>query len=394
MTLDVPTLMLAGSFVAAMCAAFLLFSWWQHRETSAALWWAGGHLTLGLGVMSLAVGFASKATPLFGVGLTLIVVAPALTWSGVRAFHRQPVRYLPIAGGPFIWLAAVASLGLHGQEWSLPVVNTTIAIAYNAAAIAEIARRSELLHARVPLMALIGIHIAVLAMAIPDALMGRMSVSAPPPLASLFGLIHFETIVYLVGTTVFFIAMTKERGELQQRRDAETDVLTGLPNRRAFLAAAERLAARSRRDRRPLAIAAFDLDRFKQVNDTYGHAIGDRALQVFAEVARESLRPGDLVSRIGGEEFAAMFPGADREVAYLMSERIRRAFAVAALTVDGRELGATVSAGVALGAEAEPLAEIMERADAALYTAKLNGRDRVECDGGPPRAYPRLVDVA
>jgi diguanylate cyclase (GGDEF)-like protein len=221
-----------------------------------------------------------------------------------------------------------------------------------------------------------------------------MSILEPPALASLFGLIHFETIVYLIGTTVFFVAMMKEQSELRQRQDAETDALTGLPNRRAFLAVAERLAARSRRDRRPLAVAAFDLDRFKQVNDTYGHALGDRTLQVFAEVARESLRPGDLVSRIGGEEFAAVFPGADREVAYLMSERIRRAFAVAALAVNGRELGATVSAGVAVAVDAETLAEVMERADAALYRAKLNGRDRVECDGGPPRAYPRLVEVA
>jgi diguanylate cyclase (GGDEF)-like protein len=394
MTLDVPTLMLAGSFVAAMCAAFLLFSWWQHRETSAALWWAGGHLTLGLGVMSLAVGFVGNAAPLFGIGLTLIVVAPALIWSGVRAFHRQPIPYLLIAAGPVIWLAAFASLALHGQAWTLPLVNTMIAIAYNAAAIAELARRSGLLRAGVPLMALMAVHIAALSMAVPDALAGRMSILEPPALASLFGLIHFETIVYLIGTTVFFVAMMKEQSELRQRQDAETDALTGLPNRGAFLAVAERLAARSRRDRRPLAVAAFDLDRFKQVNDTYGHALGDRTLQVFAEVARESLRPGDLVSRIGGEEFAAVFPGADREVAYLMSERIRRAFAVAALAVNGRELGATVSAGVAVAVDAETLAEVMERADAALYRAKLNGRDRVECDGGPPRAYPRLVEVA
>jgi diguanylate cyclase (GGDEF)-like protein len=215
----------------------------------------------------------------------------------------------------------------------------------------------------------------------------------PPPLASLFGLIHFETIIFVVGTTLFFVALKRERAELRQRHDAETDVLTNLPNRRAFLAVAERLVERCRRDRKPFSVAVFDLDHFKHVNDTHGHRIGDRTLQVFADVAREALRPGDIISRIGGEEFAAIFPGTDLQSACKGAERVRTGFLEAALVVDGRELAATVSAGVAVAGHEEPLAELMERADAALYQAKLSGRDRVE-SSKTPHAYPRLVQVA
>ena len=393
--LDVPTLMFAGGFVAAMCGALLLFTWWQHRDNFAPLWWAAGHFTLGVAVTILAVGFVAKAELLFVIGLTLLILAPALIWSGVRSFQGKQIRPFVVAGGVLAWVLAMASLGMNGLEWLAPVVNTLLAIAYNTAAAWELAKgNNERLKARVPLLALIGANIAVLSMAIPAALMGQIGDLKPPPIASLFGLIHFETIIYVIGTTLFFVAMMKERSELQQRHEAETDVLTRLPNRRAFLSSAERLAERATRDRKPFAAAAFDLDRFKTVNDTFGHAIGDRTLQVFADVVRESLRPGDLISRIGGEEFVAVLPGADQHIASLIAERVRRSFAKAGLVVEGRQLGVTVSVGVAVAGDGEPLNKLMERADAALYRAKLNGRDRVECDTMTPRAYPRLVEVA
>lgn len=392
---DLPTLMLAGSFVAFLCGGFLLFSWWHHGDHSAALRWAAGHIATGLGIGALAFGFANNIMPLFGLGLTLILTGPILIWAGVRAFNEAPTHPVLQLGGIAVWLIVFAAVMLGAPEWLIPTVNTAIAVAFNLAAAWELAQsRQERLRAASPAIVLLAIHAAILSMAVPDALMGQMAATRPPPLASLFGVIHFETIVYVVGTTFFFIAMVKEQAEAQQREQAETDALTNLPNRRAFLKTGERLLERGRRDSEPLAVAAFDLDRFKAVNDTFGHAIGDRTLQIFAEVARESLRPNDLVSRIGGEEFAALFPGANRDIGFLMAERIRLAFAQAAMVVDGRELGATVSAGIAVAADEERLDALMERADAALYKAKLRGRDRVEHDGEKPVLFPHLVEVA
>lgn len=396
MMLDVPTLMFVGGFTAALCSAFLLFTWWQHRESLAAIWWAAGHFSTGLGVTLLAVGFVIKAPPLFLAGLTLLAVGPGLIWSGVRSFQHEPVRRLAVAGGVLAWIVIAFLSALYGLEPILPLVNTALVVGFYGAAAWELVRgRGDELRARGPLIVLTAVHIVALLMVVPDALAGRTDGLEPPPLASLFGLIHFETIVYVIGTTVFFVALVKERNEQRHRRDAETDVLTKLPNRRAFLASAERLAERRRRSNEPFAVAAFDLDHFKLVNDAFGHAMGDRTLQVFAEVARDSLRPGDLISRIGGEEFAAVFPGADLQLAAVMAERIRRAFAEAGLVIEGTELGATVSAGVAVSVQAEEtLQELMERADSALYRAKLNGRDRVECDESARRIYPHLVQVA
>jgi diguanylate cyclase (GGDEF)-like protein len=386
-----------GGFTAVLCSAFLFFAWWQHRESFAALWWSAGHLTLGVAVTSLAVSFVTKADWLFPVGLTLLIASPALVWTGVRSFWGRPVGIYALAGGAAVWIPAFLILGRTGPTWSVPAVFTALIIGYSGAATWDLAVcRSERLRACLPLALLIMANAAIYLLSIPDAAAGRLD-GELPSLASPFGLIHFESLVYVVGTTVFFVALLKERNELRHRHDAETDMLTKLPNRRAFLASAERLMERRRRDDEPFAVAAFDLDHFKLVNDTFGHAMGDRALQIFADVARDSLRPGDLVSRIGGEEFAAVFPGADLQLAAIMAERVRRAYAEAALVVAGEELGATVSVGVAVSGYAEEtLQQLIERADSALYRAKLNGRDRVECDGegAARRIYPRLVQVA
>lgn len=396
MSLDLPTMMLAGSFVAMMCGALLAVTWWQHREVKALLWWSGGHLALGLAVVTLAVSYVVAGPWLFPVGLAMLLAGPALIWSGTRSFYGKEPGLTVHACAALIWTLAVVTLGVHGAS-TTPVLHALLIIAYGGATIRELARRDEtVLWASRPLIVLFGVNMVVYALSVPDALNGSLSGSEPPSLNSLFGLIHFESIIYAIGTTLFFVAMMKERIELRQRRDAETDELTRLPNRRAFLAGAERLKERHQRDGQPFAVVAFDLDRFKSINDGFGHAVGDRTLRLFADVARESLRQGDLISRIGGEEFAALFPGADDQAGWLMAERIRRAFAEAGLAVEGHALGATVSAGVAVAHDGETLTELMERADMALYQAKLNGRDRVERDGGQGRTnpYPRLVKVA
>jgi diguanylate cyclase (GGDEF)-like protein len=135
---------------------------------------------------------------------------------------------------------------------------------------------------------------------------------------------------------------------------------------------------RQTRDGQPVALLAFDLDRFKQINDTLGHAMGDQVLCIFAGVLQATMRPGDLVARIGGEEFVAMTAGPDHQAVVAIANRIREGFQKAALYVDGERIGATVSVGIAArdGGPCDLLGMLAE-ADAALYRAKNDGRNCV-----------------
>jgi diguanylate cyclase (GGDEF)-like protein len=162
-------------------------------------------------------------------------------------------------------------------------------------------------------------------------------------------------------------------------RVAVTDELSGLASRRYFEA---RLAEEwSRRDRyeTPLSIACFDLDRFKTVNDTLGHAAGDLVLRRFGEIVRDVVRGSDLPCRFGGEEFAVLFPNTAAASARIVAERIRRALERARFEIDGRDYWVTVSGGVADAAATEGLdpGKLLARADQALYAAKAGGRNRV-----------------
>jgi diguanylate cyclase (GGDEF)-like protein len=186
-------------------------------------------------------------------------------------------------------------------------------------------------------------------------------------------------MIYFIGTTLFLVSLLKESSETGHRLAALTDPLTGLPNRRAFFSACDRLLAERRRNSAPVTVVVVDLDRFKSVNDTFGHAVGDQVLGVFANVVREQLRSDDIVGRIGGEEFAIVLPNTNASEGSAIAERLRAAFADAARRVGGHDVNATFSGGATciVGQKAS-IAEALEEADAALYRAKLNGRNRIE----------------
>ena len=124
---------------------------------------------------------------------------------------------------------------------------------------------------------------------------------------------------------------------------------------------------------------AFDLDHFKSINDRFGHKTGDAVLKLFAKVARKTMRGDDIVGRIGGEEFLAVLSGTLAE-ACIAAERVRSAFEAAALAPDSPQIPATVSIGVACGLPNVSIDVLIARADAVLYRAKANGRNRVEPD--------------
>ena len=163
------------------------------------------------------------------------------------------------------------------------------------------------------------------------------------------------------------------------RRSVLCDHLTGLANRRAFFDAAEQELCRWRRQPRPLSLVAIDADHFKQINDRHGHAAGDAVLRHLAAGLGAIFRNLDLVARCGGEEFVVLIPGTAVEGALAAAQRLCRAVAAQVVHVDGEPIRYTVSAGVAaMDGDVAGLDALMKRADAALYAAKAQGRNRAQ----------------
>ena len=160
------------------------------------------------------------------------------------------------------------------------------------------------------------------------------------------------------------------------------DPLTGIANRRHFEERAFSEISRLDRYGTPLTVVAFDIDHFKRVNDTYGHAAGDRVLVEIAAIVRRCLRPNDLIARIGGEEFALLLPATDKSGALVIAERVRAELEGMSISFRDIEIRVTASFGAAEHLRgARQLDDALLRADVALYRAKRNGRNRIECDG-------------
>jgi len=160
------------------------------------------------------------------------------------------------------------------------------------------------------------------------------------------------------------------------QRLARTDDLTGLANRRGLFALGEREISRSRRFRRPLAAVMLDIDRFKRVNDAFGHATGDAVLRAVADQCRTCVRDIDILGRYGGEEFAVLLPETELVPGLRFAERMRRSVAETPVRTPRGDLSVTVSAGIVeLSEDVDTLTALLDRADSAMYAAKRAGRN-------------------
>ncbi|KAA5606159.1 diguanylate cyclase [Roseospira marina] len=172
-------------------------------------------------------------------------------------------------------------------------------------------------------------------------------------------------------------ALTEANAALE--RLAGEDPLTGSINRRRFMDAAGSELTRATRHRRPVSVALFDIDHFKAINDTRGHAAGDAALVALARLCREAVRASDLVARLGGEEFVVLLPETTLLHAVETAERLRAAIARLCVEHQGDTFSVTASVGVAQwAAPDESLDDLLRRSDDAMYRAKAGGRNRVE----------------
>ncbi|WP_409519919.1 GGDEF domain-containing protein [Pulveribacter sp.] len=209
------------------------------------------------------------------------------------------------------------------------------------------------------------------------------------PLALAAAYLLMIVVVLLAGTFLNMRAhavrekLRRQKAELaraveQVRELATRDELTGLPNRRFMMEMLQLEIRRSQRSQHSLLVAQLDLDHFKAVNDTHGHAAGDEALRAFARTVTRCVRSSDVLARWGGEEFVLLMCNTPAAEGTRLLERVRRAVAASPVALPGlATVGLTVSIGAARVQPGEGMNAVLQRADKALYTAKRQGRDRV-----------------
>jgi diguanylate cyclase (GGDEF)-like protein len=382
MTLDVHTLFMVTIYVEGILGLLLLFVWAQNMALRAVCWWGFAHVTR---LASIALfGLYGSSPDLITIDLAnaLLFTAFAMTWTGARVFDGRPVEPVYLVTGAVLWLLVCRLPLVMDSNNVRSLIISGIITAYVWLTAYEFwCGRSEALISRWPAIVMFFAHGALFLLRTPMiALLPPASVGSGGVYGSVWmTVLSFEVLLLTISSAFLLLAMAKERTELRHRKAAMVDPLTGIANRRSFLHDASMLAKLHIANPRPTAFLVIDLDHFKSINDRFGHAVGDRVLEIFTEAARKSMRGSDLVGRLGGEEFAAVLADTSREKAVAVAERIRDTFAQMAQEVDGHPVCGTVSIGLVHCLERTlDVTELLAQADHALYYAKERGRNRVE----------------
>ena len=381
MNLDVNTLFLVTIYVEAILGLLLLFAWVQNTAITAVAWWGFAHLLRAASVTLF--GLYGSVSDLISIDLAnaLLFTSFAVTWTGARLFDHRRVQPALLFAGAAIWLIASRIPGFADSFDVRVLLSSGIITAYTWATAFEFWRgRSEPLVSRWPAIFMLFAHGALYLLRTPlVALLPWLPISNQVFGSVWLTVLSFEALLFTIAIAFILLAMAKERTEHRHKTAALVDPLTGISNRRAFLQDGEAHLKRHAADPHPTAVMLLDLDNFKSINDRFGHAVGDRVLEIFADVSSGCLRRIDLFGRLGGEEFAALLRDTTRERAMAVAEQIRVSFADAAREVDGRPVAATVSIGIVISHDAVlGLSALLAQADHALYRAKDAGRDRVE----------------
>jgi diguanylate cyclase (GGDEF)-like protein len=393
MSLDIGTLFVIAICVTSLLGLFLLFAWMQDRIEALA-WWGAAYLIGGLsGVIWRTGALISSPLPL-NIADILLFIAVGMIWSAARLFHGRPVLWGTMCLGAIVWLASCFSPAFASSATSRLLVSSLIVATYTFLTAAELWReRRKLLIRRWPAIFVPMLHGAIFLFPVALASLAANGDVAHDLDTGWVAVYAIEIVLYVVGAAFVVLVLAKDRTVRHYKMAAATDPLTELLNRRGFFEAAAAVLARQRADKQPVSVLVFDLDHFKSINDRHGHKVGDAILHLFASVVRKTMRTDDVIGRLGGEEFVALLPNTLAE-ASVVAERVRRAFA-AASNAPSNHVAATVSIGVACGSANAEIDMLIARADAALYRAKTNGRDRVEtAEEAVAGAPPHGVDAA
>jgi diguanylate cyclase (GGDEF)-like protein len=375
MTLDTTTLRVA--FGAVAITLFVLFYTVSFRQTRSAYsaWWCAAIAFFFTGTCGYLLDGTVHQVWANPMGNTLLVMGTVSVWAGARTLRTSKPAWLQLSAAPLLTLLASVLDDPATNTWSggpvyLGMMSLTIGLASW-----ELWRLpSSYSRVEAPL-AVASALVAVLysGRCIAFIAGGQDGYVFTAYFGS--GITTLITMVLLVVVSFSAAALSAEQIATDLRARADRDSLTGLFNRSGFIDLAQKEVDRLARSNRPGALILADLDFFKAVNDTYGHAAGDTVLKAFAEVSTETVRSTDLVGRYGGEEFIFLLPGATVS----RSEDIARdvSLSLQEHTTPGRLEMPTVSYGIAaLDAHDYDLDATIAAADQALYAAKASGRDR------------------
>jgi diguanylate cyclase (GGDEF)-like protein len=371
--LDFGTLFVVAICVTTLLGLFLLFAWTQERIRALA-WWGVAYLLGGASGALWRLGDVIAPLP-SNLCTVLLFVAVGMIWSAARLFHGRPVNWIATLFGAAFWLTACFVPAFELSAASRMLVSSLIVAGYTFLTAAELRReRRKSLIRRWPAAFVPILHGVIFLFPVALATLSADGGGIHNLARGWIAIFAIEILLYVVGTAFIVLILAKDRTVHAYKLAATTDPLTGLLNRRGFF---DSVAALMGRSKGPISVLAFDLDHFKSINDRCGHAVGDAVLQLFAKMARQTMRQNDIIGRLGGEEFVGVLAGSLTDAASA-AERVRAAFAAASLVRNGQQVAATVSIGVACGPPSSAIDTLIARADVALYRAKGNGRDRVE----------------
>jgi diguanylate cyclase (GGDEF)-like protein len=383
MQIDASTVLLTGLLVRTVLAVLFLVFWIKDRRAVWFAWWSATFFFADVAALFLLVFGVSTA--LFSLGSTTAAVLAALAccWQGARAFEGRRPIWLPVWAAPALWISACLIPGfLENTGYRLFLSSLLLAPLIGMISFEFWRGRDEYLPSRWPIIILFASLAAVFAVRIPLAGVWPFPFGAQAIELSWVASFSLILILHTVALAVLFVSLSRERLAREQHLKAQTDLLTGALNRRAFMNYSERMMARHRTVAEALCLLVLDIDRFKALNDRFGHFGGDDILTKFVAIARDNLRPGDLLFRVGGDEFCCLLPETNTAQARQVAERVRRRFESAVMEVTGTPVTFTVSIGIAstemFGYD---LHLLMQRADAAVYEAKRRGRNRVCVSG-------------
>ncbi|MGX1097066.1 diguanylate cyclase [Amorphus sp. MBR-141] len=375
MILDIGTIIVMVGVTCAGLTVLTFVVWLSHREERFLLTWSIATLIL-VGSMG-AFGFYEQSPSLLIGWIAAASTAVGAVGGWMTAMHLKR-RRLAIWGGAVriavaeIAIAAPAVSGLPGTMIAAFNIVVFLCLMDAASVFWSIRKETRVYMTSLAVLSttigatflLCGLHLLLFEQ--PDFLgIPQTALETVNGIVTLFG---------LTGMGALMLTLVHERIANQHRADAMTDALTGLLNRRALLDIGNASGTHD-----SAAVIIFDLDHFKNVNDTHGHAVGDLVLRRFTVICRQALRATDLAARIGGEEFAVVLPGTGEAEAILVADRIRRRFQREEIETDSGTVQCTVSAGVHAsprGSEWQ-LHDLLLGADLALYEAKNGGRNQV-----------------
>ena len=390
--IDLRTLSFVLMLVTALMASVMFVIWKTQKTYPGVGYWTIANLVAAGGFLLIALRGSWPELISVIAGSSLAVASLAIAYEGNRRFRGLDPLYRLSVG-----VVIANALVLVFFTYLFPDLLARIAVV--SAALLVIALACFLLFWRAPqpkhhtlpyrLVALTYLAFAAVMgarIAATYAYSDLPEFFTPDWIQSVF---FMSFIVFAIVWTFNYVILNNERlhtelrtAETELVKLATTDYLTGLANNRAFFEFAQAEIKRSRRHKFPMTLVVFDLDLFKNINDTYGHSAGDLVLKELAGLSRRIIRENDIVARIGGEEFAMVLTHADLARGRVVAENFRSALENLDIVYEGVKIPVTASFGVAEMRPSDTVSSMLTRADENLYQAKADGRNRIESDSG------------